>query len=108
MKLLLSFMFISLFISAEAMAEEKAERHKEENYCQDPVSDQDWLEMVAKFPSDLKVQTMHALRIGLCAKVDAGHISLKQGTEIFEAMREVMVNRTFQEQVENKSGPTAL
>ena len=41
----------------------------------------------------MEVQTLHALRIGLCAKVDRGQITLEQATNIFESAREAIVQK---------------
>ena len=46
-----------------------------------------------KYPGDLDVQALHALRIGLCAKVERGDLTVEQATEIFERAREAIVER---------------
>ncbi len=47
-----------------------------------------WLK---KKPNDMEVQALHALRIGLCAKVDRGQITLEGATKIFESAREAII-----------------
>jgi len=49
----------------------------------------------------MEVQALHALRIGLCVKMDRGGVPLEQATEIFEADRETIVeNRKADEKPE--------
>jgi hypothetical protein len=46
-----------------------------------------------KDPNDTEVQALHALRIGLCVKVDRGGITLDRATEIFESAREAIIQK---------------
>jgi hypothetical protein len=55
-----------------------------EDYCSDPESWEEWEELVEKYPNDSDVQALHALRIGLCLKVERGDLTVEQGTDIFE------------------------
>jgi hypothetical protein len=64
-----------------------------ENYCRDKESWKEWDALVEKNPNDMEVQALHALRIGLCAKVDRGGITLEQATRIFESIREGLVEK---------------
>ena len=43
-----------------------------ENYCHDDKSWAEWDRIIERNPNDMEVQALHALRIGLCAKVDRG------------------------------------
>ena len=47
-----------------------------ENYCRDEKSWKEWDALVKKNSNDMEVQALHALRIGLCAKVDQVEITL--------------------------------
>jgi hypothetical protein len=69
-----------------------------ENYCHDEKSWKEWDALIEKNPSDMEVQALHALRIGLCAKVDRGGITLDQATEIFESAREAIVQKRKEDQ----------
>jgi hypothetical protein len=69
-----------------------------ENYCQDEKSWKEWDALVEKAPNDMEVQALHALRIGLCAKVDRGGITLDQATEIFESVREAIIQKRKEDQ----------
>ena len=69
-----------------------------ENYCHSEKSWKEWDALVEKNPNDMEVQALHALRIGLCAKVDRGGITLEQATEIFESAREAIIQKRKEDQ----------
>ena len=69
-----------------------------ENYCNDDQSWKEWDAIVEKNPNDSEVHAHHALRIGLCAKVDRGGITLDQATEIFESAREAIIQKREEDQ----------
>lgn len=52
----------------------------EENYCHDPEAEAQW-------------QVLHALRIGICIKVDRGVLTLDEGTQIFERARAALIGQ---------------
>ena len=64
-----------------------------ENYCTDKESWEEWDELVEKYPDDEDIHTLHALRLGLCAKVERGDITVQQATHIFEKAREAIMNK---------------
>ena len=86
MKILLVVLFLTLLSPAISFAEP-------ENYCLDQNSWAEWDELVAKNPNDMEIHTLHALRIGLCVKVDRGGITIDQATEIFESAREAIIHK---------------
>ena len=57
------------------------------NYCSSQGARQEWADLSAKYPKDALVQTLHALWIGLCAKVKAKEIDEKQAVDLFERAR---------------------
>jgi hypothetical protein len=63
----------------------------EDNYCIDKKSWQEWDNPSEKYPSDIDIQTLHALRLGLCAKVEREDIKVQQATDIFENARDNVV-----------------
>ena len=76
---------ISLLLSYTVNAEEK-------NYCDDPDANMQWEALIQKHPDDMQVHALHALRIGLCFKVDRGDLEVSQATEIFENMKSALIN----------------
>ena len=71
------------------------------NYCLDKESWKEWEALVKKYPNDKDVQTLHALRIGLCLKVEQGSITFEQATDIFNRAHEMVIQRTKSEQERN-------
>ena len=59
-----------------------------DNYYNDQESWDEWEALVQKYPGDMDLHTLHALRIGLCAKVNRGDLTVEDATDIFEGTRE--------------------
>ena len=68
------------------------------NYCHDKGSWKEWDRLIEKNPNDTELQTFHALRLGLCLKVEAGGITLERATEIFESARAVIIKKGKEDQ----------
>ena len=49
--------------------------------------------IVSDNPDDMELHTLHALRIGLCVKVDRGQLAIDQATNIFETARETIIEK---------------
>ena len=43
---------------------------KENNYCETPYTNLQWETLIQEFPEDMQIQALHALKLGLCLKVD--------------------------------------
>jgi hypothetical protein len=69
-----------------------------ENYCRSEKSWKEWDALIEKNPNDTELQTLHALRIGLCVKVDRGGITLDRATQIFESAREAIIQKRKENQ----------
>ena len=65
----------------------------EVNYCTDDGSWNEWNDLVSKYPADEDIQILHALRLGLCAKVGRGDISVQQASDIFERVRSIILEK---------------
>ena len=63
---------------------------KENNYCDDQDANMEWEALIQEHPDDMQIHTLHALRLGLCVKVDRGDLTVDQATEIFENMRSAL------------------
>ena len=100
MKRILSIALLTLCLTFPAWALEAETRDEEpENYCDDLVSWAEWGEMVRKFPNDLDLQTLYALRIGLCAKIKDGTISTVDAIVLFERARAILVEKARQREL---------
>jgi len=89
--------FALVFSSSLAYTEEQ------ENYCLDKESWKEWDELVRKYPNDEEVQTLHALRLGLCFKIEQGSITFEQANDIFNRAHEMVYQMKKSEQ--ERKGP---
>ncbi len=65
---------------------------KENNFCEDQDANMQWEALIQKHPDDTQMHALHALRIGLCFKVDRGDLTVSQATDIFENMRSALID----------------
>ena len=49
---------------------------EEKNYCEDLEENARWEALIQKHPGDLQIHALHALRLGLCSKVDRGDLTV--------------------------------
>src|SRR5437867_5605930 len=71
--------FLVLLFAGSVPAQEQAP-----NNCHNPASWADWDARVTQHPADTELQTLHALWLGLCLKVDRGEVTLGEATTLFE------------------------
>ena len=77
---------LALAVGAVPAAEKAAP-----NRCHNPESWPEWRALIAKYPTDRGLHTLHALRIGICIKVERGDLPLAEGTAIFEQARQSLL-----------------
>ena len=82
-----------LVVPIAGLAEEQA------NYCLDPETNAEWVQMLSKSPNDDLIAELFALRIGLCELVKREVISLDRATGIFEAARGRGISERKREQL---------
>jgi len=70
---------------------------QDENYCKDKESWNEWNAMTIKFPKDIPLQILHALRIGLCVKIEENSITFEEATDLFKKMFDTVINKRGQE-----------
>ena len=85
-----------------------AENQPPENDCEQQESWQAWQELAAKHPDDQGLQTLHALRIGICVKVERNELSVAQGTAIFEKARQALLTKRQEAARKQKQSSTLL
>ena len=73
-----------------------------ENYCSSRGARKQWADLSARYPKDGLIQTLHALWIGLCAKVKAREIDEKQAIDLFERARAAAVSARKEEIARDK------
>jgi len=101
-KTILSIFIISMIFFSYFLNEQST--YAGENYCNDQKSWEEWDELVKKYPSDMDIQTLHALRLGLCSKVARGDITILEANEIFENARKNVINRKRIEDLKEEKG----
>jgi len=85
-------LLLLIFLPTVALAEEQV------IYCEDPAVIADWAKRAEDSPNDPAIQTLHALWLGLCAKVKDGSIDTQLAIELFERERARQVQRRFTEE----------
>ncbi len=74
---------------------------KETSHYSNPKAHLEWIALIEKYPGDMSLQTLHALRLGLRMKVERGDINLDEATEVFEKIKKSFIKK--KEQLENNS-----
>ena len=67
------------------------------NNCLDQESWKEWDEPVAKYPHDMDIQMLHAVRIGFCKKVEDGSIDFETARDVFYDLQIKVYERAKQE-----------
>ena len=91
---LLSFL---VFLSSPARASE--------THCDDATVWQDWEQRIAHNPDDTALHTLHALWIGLCAKVQRHEFTTDQANEVFEYVRRSFIERRREYNADKEAKP---
>ena len=88
MKKLLILMILLLPVTSFASTDEYDSR-----YCHDPAELQKWQSIVNKNPDSDPIAAIHALWIGLCAKVEAHTLTTIRANRIFENFRSALLDQ---------------
>jgi len=75
---------------------------QDENFCTDKESWKEWNKLVQKYPQDMDVQMLHAVRIGFCIKIEEGTISFEMANDIFNKLHESVIKKSKEQQEQNK------
>jgi hypothetical protein len=62
-------------------------------FCNDPAMWEHFNTMAAEYPEDVPLQILHALKIGLCAKISQGSISTGAAINLFNDMVDTVANK---------------
>jgi len=62
-------------------------------FCNEPETWENFESMAKKYPDDVPVQILHALRIGLCVKIDQNSISTTEAINLFNDMLDTVANK---------------
>lgn len=86
MKHLMLAIAIFLWVPGIAIADESA-------FCNDQAQWEHFNKMVADLPDDIPLQILHALKIGLCVKIQQGTISTGAAITLFNDMLDTVANK---------------
>ena len=70
----------------------------QENYCKDKESWKEWTELVQKYPHNMDIQMLHAVRIGFCKKIEDGTITFEVASDAFNYLHETVYKKAKKEQ----------
>lgn len=73
------------------------------NHCLDKESWKEWDALIQKYPNDENVQALHALRLGLCLKIEQGSITFEMASDIFNRAHEMVIQKAKSER--ERKGP---
>jgi len=90
-KIILLLLFIILITPVLAQDQDK-------NYCHDKESWKEWDELVQKYPHNMEIQMLHAVRIGFCKKIANGTISFETARDVFNHLHESVYKKAKTEQ----------
>ncbi len=93
MKKLIVFFFLFILLITPVLGQDK-------NYCHDKESWKEWDELVEKYPHEMDIQMLHAVRIGFCKKVKDGTISFETARDVFNILHESVYKKAKNEQTQ--------
>jgi hypothetical protein len=96
----LVLVLVMILTYSSSFSAEPIPKSMPDNYCKNPSSWTEWDALVEKYPDDMDVQTLHALRLGLCIKIEQGSITLKKAIDLFDRAHEMVIQKQFFEQRE--------
>lgn len=98
-KTILTLLFAALLVPAVHATEE------EPNDCQDKASWEEWDAKIKKAPGDAAFHMLHALRLGLCLKIERGDLTVDMATTIFEQARNTLIEKRREEKQMPRQAP---
>ncbi len=88
MKIIFPALLLVLFSISSAVASKY-----NTDYCRDPAELQKWEMMLTNDPDSEPLAAIHALWIGLCAKVEARQLTTMQANRLFERFRDALIEQ---------------
>lgn len=68
-----------------------------DKFCADPQAWAHFDSLVANSPNDVPLQILHALKIGLCIKIEQGSITTSEAIHLFNDMVDTAANQRGEE-----------
>ncbi len=91
-KRIISILLLSIVLTLSILLLYFSYYEKDKNNCNGTDTNIQWEALNQKYPDDVQVHALHAIRMGLFFKVGRGDITVSQATEIYENMRNVLTN----------------
>lgn len=66
---------------------------EEDNHCHDKETNLRWELLAKNNPDDDGMISLHALRIGLCIKIEMGDITVDKASKILESARQELIKK---------------
>ncbi len=73
------------------------------NYCQDADKAKEWEGMLLKYPEDLGIIKLYALRVGLCKSVKDRKITLDMAIDVFNIEHEKLLLEWAEQEKRDKA-----
>ena len=89
-KMLVVILWVIMFCAGMGSAEDKPSI----NYCDDKAAWEEWDKLVEKYPHDMEVQMLHAVRIGFCKKIKDGTIAFESARDIFNQLQDSVYQKS--------------
>ena len=86
MKKIIIISILLLFSSISVFAEDST-------FCNDPEIWEYFETKIKKYPDDIPLQILHALKIGLCVKIEQNSISTPEAIHLFNDMVDTLANK---------------
>ena len=93
-KKLVVILWVIMFCADIGSADEKPAT----NYCDDKAVWEEWDKIVRQCPLDVPLQILHALRIGLCVKVENGSIAFNEATDLMNENYDMLIQKRGDEE----------
>jgi hypothetical protein len=91
--MLLGAVILILCIVMLAAANAAPEQPGAANTCKQAASWATWERLLEKYPDDPTLRKLYDLRVDLCTQVEAGKLTMAEGTERFERERKALIQQ---------------
>ena len=99
MKKIILISILLLFLSFPVYADDST-------FCADQDTWKNFESMIKKYPNDIPLQILHALKIGLCIKIEQNSISSQEAINLFNDTVDTMANKRGE--IEEQEGKKEL
>ena len=91
-KRIISILTLTILLTLSILVFYSSYYAKEKSNCNDTDTNIQWEVLNQKYPDDMQIHALHALRTGLFFKVGRGDLTVSQAAAIYENMRNALIN----------------